>query len=331
MSNERWLSRIQGDPRLFDIVIPGSHDAGVYGDSLDTAYSPKSWARCQGSNIYNQAKAGSRMFDCRVFLRRKHGQLTPTMGHFFGPAEKVENRRGETGSLGAYGGTLVTCVMDALAFVKTYTTEFLILRFSHTYCPAEVIAAITQIRNAGNNAAYICTDGRALAKRRLADLRGKVIMVFADEFRADFDPNVGVLPFSKFAAGTATTSGLCTCGLYKGSSDIGVVHANAEQSFVAHAAHAGARPDHLHFVYWQQTLSGGNIKSKTTEAKDKTLIGREEKQWTGGAHANLGDFAFEIWQKYNAGTWRLPNVISHDFVTEQTCNPIIALNPGLLP
>ena len=193
-----------------------------------------------------------------------------------------------------------------------------------------MINALTQIRNTGNNAQYICTDSRALAKRRLADLRGKVIMVFANEFATDFDHRVGVLPFTKYASGVATTSGLCTCGIYQGSSDMGKVHGNAAESFRVHAGHAGHRPDHLHFVYWQQTLSGGNIKAATTAAKDRTLFGREEKAWTGGAHANLGDFAAEIRQNIPAGTWRLPNVISHDFVTEQTCNPIIALNPNLV-
>jgi len=67
VSNERWLGKIQGDPRLRELVLPGSHDAGVYAESVFTVNSPKSWARCQGSNIYNQAIHGSRMFDCRVF------------------------------------------------------------------------------------------------------------------------------------------------------------------------------------------------------------------------------------------------------------------------
>lgn len=331
MSNERWLSRIPGDPALFDIVIPGSHDAGVYGDSLDTAYSPKSWARCQGSNIYNQAKHGSRMFDCRVFLRRKNGALKPTMGHFFGPAEKVENKKGETGTLGAYGGSLVTCVMDAIAFVRTYTSEFLILRFSHTYCPDEVIAALQQVLANNNNANYVCTNRHAIAKRRLSVLRGKVILVFDSQFHQLFDNTAGVLPFTKYTTGVTTTSGLCTCGIYKGSSDIADVHATAERSFADHFAHAGARPDHLHFIYWQQTLSGGNIKKATEEKKDKTLIGRQEKAWTGGAHENLADFATQIRTEVQANRWRLPNVISHDFVNQQTCNAIIALNPNLLP
>lgn len=331
MSNERWLGKLQGDPRLRELVLPGSHDAGVYGNYVFTVNSPKSWARCQGSNIYNQAMHGSRMFDCRVFLKRnaETKKLVPTMGHFF--QEKAKNKKGETGSGGAYGGTLRTAVLDAIDFVRKHSTEFLILRFSHTYCPTEVGAALSELMKEGSNMNYICTSSRNIARRRIADLRGKVIMVFASEFHTGFNHNNGYLPFYKYEPGVPTDAGICTCGIYKGSSEMKSVHKTAEKSFKEHKEHFRDPSDHLHFVYWQQTLKPGNIQEKTLSPNTKTLIGKKEQAYTGGAHANLGTFLDEIKTNVAKGDWLLPNIISHDFVTEQTCSQIIALNPLYVP
>lgn len=321
MSNQNWLRDIPGNRRLYNIVIPGSHDAGVYGVSISTRSSPASWARCQGSNIYNQAMSGSRMFDCRVFLKKEHGVLTPTMGHFF---REKWGSGGETGRGGAYGGTFITCVRDAIAYVKTYPSEFLILRFSHTYCPQEVGGALNALLAEGDNRNYVSRYGGNIAQRRLHNLRGKVIMIFASEFHTNFNHRTGYLPFYKYADGTQTTQGLCTCGIYKGTDKMKTVHATAVRAFDEHKNHAQGIPDHLHFVYWQQTVKGGNIKKKTL-GSNKTKKG-VIKSYSGGAHDNLHPFINEIFNKVEDGDWLRPNVISHDFVTEQSCSQIIALN-----
>ena len=331
MSNERWLAGIPGTRLLHRLVLPGSHDAGVYGASLTTFGAPKSLTRCQGSNIYNQALSGSRVFDCRVFLRRQHTfgnlfkkdkkvvEVVPTMGHF--AAEKTINVWGR-GSLGGYGGTLTTAVKDALAFVKTYTSEFVILRFSHTYAPDDVIPAIRQLTQ--NDQAHIYTGGGNLAQKPLSDLRGKVIMVFASEFLSHWSPKDGVQVFTKHSAGTSVASGLCACGVYKSKSDIKKVHGNAVAGLDEHKSHGD---DHLLWIYWQQT--GGNVQKNTvSEKKTDSKTGRE-KALTGGAHGNLEDFCAEIVQNVFTGRWNRPNIVGHDFVNETTCGKIIALNNQL--
>ncbi|MGQ0697760.1 MAG: hypothetical protein ACT4PZ_05895 [Panacagrimonas sp.] len=332
MSNESWLSTLSGDRLLIQTTIPGSHDAGVYGVGLSTVFSPKKFARCQGSNIYNQAIAGSRMFDCRVFLKRDKdsGEFVPTMGHFSGMTEKYKHKitsRGSKGALGAYGGTFITAVKDAIAFVMTYPTEFLILRFSHTYCPNEVSTALAMLIAdkplLGN---YIYRKSTNIALCPLGELRGKVIMVFASEFHANFSVDDGYLPFYKYSDGVETVSGLCTCGTYKAKAKMTKVHDNAENGALEHKNHP---KDHLHFVYWQQTmtLGLGNIETATTRAK-KVEKG-QPKALSGGAHANLADFVKEIELNMSppgGRIWARPNVISHDFVKEETCSEIIKLN-----
>ncbi len=326
MSNQNWLTRIQNDPMLIDMVIPGSHDAGVYGTSLSTRKAPEAWARCQGSNIYNQAMCGSRMFDCRVFLKKDSAtkSLVPTMGHF---GREKKKHAGGVGSLGAYGGTLITAVNDAIAFVRTYPSEFLILRFSHTYCPGEVGIALGDLMQKQGTLNYIYTDQDNIALCPLSQLRGKVIMVFASEFHTNFSADDGYLPFYKYSNGINVPFGLCTCGIYKGSAKMTTVHKSAATAATDHKAHPR---NHLHFVYWQQTMTAGagDIHKSTVASNSRTLIGKKEKDYTGGAHANLGAYVDEIKANMNSGSWDLPNVISHDFVTDQTCKAIFELNPN---
>lgn len=323
MANANWLGDVPGTRLLHEICIPGSHDAGVYGDSIDTRKSPASWARCQTGNIFEQATAGSRMFDCRVFLKKVGGTMTPTMGHFFSEKTKGSfGKKHETGRGGAYGGSLLNCIYDAIRFVKQHDTEFLILRFSHTYCPTEVGTALNTFLALGDNLRYIYTGNNNIAQERLSSLRGKVIMVFASEFHAGFSAVDGYLPFYKHVPDVTTAGGLCTCGIYKGSSDMKKVHGSAEQGLDDHAQHGG--DDHLSFVYWQQTMKPGDIKKATTEKASKGVLGVGSSK--GGAHAQLGGFCDEIRNKVAAGDWKLPNVISHDFVKDETCAQIIALN-----
>ena len=66
MSNANWMSKINDNPKLVDMVLPGSHDAGVYGDSLSTrgatvtsastvselAISPAAWPPMPSATTY---------------------------------------------------------------------------------------------------------------------------------------------------------------------------------------------------------------------------------------------------------------------------------------
>ena len=76
------------------------------------------------------------------------------------------------------------------------------------------------------------------------------------------------------------------------------------------------------------TGGAGDIHKSTVASNSRTLIGKKEKDYTGGAHANLGAYVDEIKANMNSGSWDLPNVISHDFVTDQTCKAIFELNPN---
>jgi hypothetical protein len=73
-----WMSKIDEHARVSDLVMPGSHDAGVYKSpevELELGFE-KSWAICQHGGLYEQACAGSRFFDCRVFYQAQAEEVT---------------------------------------------------------------------------------------------------------------------------------------------------------------------------------------------------------------------------------------------------------------
>lgn len=327
MDTTSWMRQIRDNKWLRQIVMPGSHDAGVYGTAQTITRGvpgfvskPTNSIVCQHSDFGRQALAGSRFFDCRVFLRKTTDATgakvyEQKLGHFF--KEKVVGSKQPT--MGGYGGALTAIVGQALDFVISKPSEFIILRFSHTYHPTECINAIQQViasNPAYANAVYKLTGN--IATKTIGELRGKVIMIFDEKFNHHITPTQGIHRFKKFSADADQIDGLATCGAFASSSDMSKVHAETIRAVEKHRTEHQGTPGHLHFVYWQQT--GGDVFKNTTAPK------KEGKQWSGGAHTVMGDFLYELWQQSTENV-KPANVISHDFVTADTCSKIISLNP----
>jgi hypothetical protein len=333
MNTATWLSQVPDKKWLRQIVMPGSHDAGVYGTAQvivkASALVKKEYTVCQHSDFAKQAAAGSRFFDCRVFLRElPKAQQTPTqkyenrLGHF--AKEKVTGSKEPT--LGGYGGALVAVLVQSFEFVLGNPTEFVILRFSHTFHPTECVKQIKEIIKSDprfGNALHKATGNIAI--KTVGELRGKVIMVFDEKFNHHITPSEGVHRFKKYSDGLTHIDGLSTCGKFSSSMKMSEVHAGATSAVKKHLEHPGdPGTAHLHFVYWQQTAGvfGEKDVFKTTVAQPEG-----GKAWSGGAHANLDAFIGELQAETKKSGRTAANVISHDFVTADTCAKIIALNP----
>jgi hypothetical protein len=331
MGTTNWMKQLSDKLWLRQIVMPGSHDAGVYGTAQVIVrakpFVNPEYTICQHSDFSRQAMAGSRFFDCRVFLREipKNERSSPQekyenrLGHF--AKEKTKGTKLPT--LGGYGGTLAAVLGQAIDFVISNNSEFIILRFSHTYHPDACVKQIKEIINAKpeyKGAIYKNTGN--LAIKPISELRGKVILVFDEKFNHHITPMEGIHRFKKYSDGVSHIDGLSTCGTFSSSLKMSEVHKGASSAVDKHLNHP-ADPGHLHFVYWQQTagLLGEKDVYKTTSAPKK-----DGKAWSGGAHANLSDFMTELdTAKKKMG--KMPvNVISHDFVTAETCEKIIRLN-----
>jgi hypothetical protein len=385
------MSAIPSNTAVWDLVMPGSHDAGVATTNVELNYGVKeSWAICQHGEILDQANAGSRFFDCRVFcqaiapelqqqykdkLAQKERDLLTAnpltlnsarlaafrdslpqhppkqfrFGHFF--KERAGDPSKHGGTLGAYGGSLKASIQGAIRFLHANPSEFLIMRFSHSGWPEQLPVVmkywyekynganydpnwgVTHYK--GNWANYIYRSPANIATETVGNLRGKLIMVF-DGKHTGLDPTLGLHRFSKFEeldGGGVPARGLTTCGTYANSKKIQVV---VNEALSAAGRHASHNHDHLHFVYYQQTVPMKSVKHKTLEAnttKKKTLglLGDTGvvEPYTGGAHVNLPHFLKDLVDYCN--TLKVPishlvNVISHDFVDPNTCKQIIGLN-----
>ena len=304
-----WMSGLKDDRKLVQLCLPGSHDAGVYTDEA-RKLTPGDMGRCQHENIGKQADWGSRVFDIRCFMDGK----TPKMGHFF--ADKAP--------LGDWGGTLESALDDAVLFLTSFPSEFLIFRIGHTKCTkevAEVLKAMDPKTHKMKYANFILKGARGnLADLQVKDLRRRLLLVFGEEFHSDFKVDDGYYPYVKYP--NISQNGLSFCGMYSGElknaaktfkkdrgnrSPEGAV----EIGMKASEGHKTHPPDHLFWVYWQQT--GGDVKKNTTDSK--------------GMQGRLGNFLHNF--KDPNRKLRLPNVIGHDFVDKFTCGEIVKMNSDL--
>jgi hypothetical protein len=191
--------------RLNEIVMVGSHDAGITGGDKN--------AQTQTLDIGQQARAGVRFFDLRIAafatnqLENGVKKVEMRAFHADGMLHKVENKtRGVVGATGTTvlersklkGGTdkglgLAEMLDDAYDFVSSadFSGEFLILKFDK--CTNwKLIAAMCQARLGQK----LYTGGGNLNTKTLAQLAGKVIVAFMPEGYAQLDVNerVGITP-----------------------------------------------------------------------------------------------------------------------------------------
>lgn len=174
---------------------------------------------------------------------------------------------------------------------------------------------------------YIYRTPGNIVSERLENLRGKLVLIF-DGQHTSLDPALGLHKFSKYEDTNSTPAqGLTTCGTYAASSKVKVVAEKAKEAALRHFN--GHARDHLHFVYYQQTMMLESIESATTAKKEKELFSGKKKDYTGGARTNMPKFLADLHMMASdqgADLAHYANVISHDFVDPTTCRQIIGLN-----
>ena len=144
-ARENYLAAYQ-NKQLNQIVIPGSHDAGIYG--LD-----KENVKTQELDIGGQAMAGVRFFDMRIATAKSgwgnsatyeqksyhlDGSLVNNSSHSVrkhlpGGNKDVKSHQNISHAGGWGGDTLGQMLTQAKGFVDTHPTEFLIMKFSKCF------------------------------------------------------------------------------------------------------------------------------------------------------------------------------------------------------
>lgn len=308
MSGYDWMGKYVTDAMVMsDIVMPGSHDAGV--SELHANAGKMGWtgaAICQSGSLYDQLVEGSRVFDLRARLVRTENSLALEN-------DPVANTGVDAGRVRFYhggkkGGTKGDAVSDSLWGVRDFLTahpsEFCILRFSKTKCPAPVLAMVGAIlsdklyRQPGNIAQHSVGANQ---------IRGKAICVFDSSF--SLGANHQQLGFHSYSKNDSCDNGLGISGDYAGS-PIGWRVNRDQKSKVTQYYAENNRGDRL-YAWYQTVTYRKNIRSGTAAS-----IGSGHRMRR--LACKLTDNENEVFKKIN--------IVMMDFVENEKCRKIYRAN-----
>lgn len=329
------------EKRLNEIVMAGSHDAGITKGG--------GHAKTQGLSIYMQAKAGVRIFDLRISgegpmvvgtgpvdLRAYHGpkagaKVTAAVTGLQAPQSVTVSK-----VMGTWGENLVSILNDAKTFVDKHKTEFLILKFDKCENWPQIAALCVQ-----ELSTFLYTDGGNLNKKRLFDLKKKVIVGFTPKGLDAIDPGyhgtggiVGIKSLTNGGTYEKDYDGIQYYG--KGGTDMTTrkgksVKENYNKQLDLMHNGAKGNANVMGMMYWTTTGTLGNIKS------------RNNMMWK----PKYQDLMFDLWQQglgdavkerapakvdpksFVGGTIYkrfLPNFVMIDFANTSRCQTIFNLN-----
>lgn len=163
-----WMSRIDAPVTLNNIMMPGSHDAGMSElHHCNPVVIAEPYTKTQNKSIGQQLISGSRYFDIRVDYDHE---------------ELVTYHR--TGATGCNGQALSDIFDEAVSFLQENNTETFIFRISHIrnysgHDPDDIKKRINSLLDSWDSTIYTNDDaGVDLTQVTLGSVRGKMIIVF---------------------------------------------------------------------------------------------------------------------------------------------------------
>jgi hypothetical protein len=292
------------DVRLDDLLMPGSHDAGMYTftAAMDPFTQPE-WVLTQTGSFARQLAAGSRYFDIRI--SQYNGQLYTA--HW-------------TASFGAWGGHLNQVLEDVVAFMRSPQgmDEVVILKFSHTAKSERALCApiVKRVKDIVGGARLLHTSQDAnvhLATAKLRDLttpyrttNGSVVAVFDEEFEDLWNVEQGIFPYHDVPidGGKTAEPGLWVYDHYANDSSYERL---VKDQMGKLAKHGGWGNPYQFLLSW--TVSGG------ARVKDIEVLSNM-------ANPYLPRILYDMKQD---GSNR-PNVGYVDFLDPYLCRALIAMN-----
>jgi len=335
-----YYYQLGADKQLNQIVVAGSHDAGITGGAVNV--------KTQQLDIFEQATAGVRVFDIRIKSVGKGNQATLKTYHGTPKDPAKESIKG------AWGEGLTRILTDARRFVTTakYRNEFLILKFDKCSNWPDIAAACvhhlrTNNPNPGDSVIYKGTGN--LNTKTLQDLAGSVVCLFTPEgyreVKNQYPPGSGILCVRSIASAGYDPDdfhGMQYCG--KGGTDwkSGENHVKKidenyrkQKNIMKSGLGQGSDPDVIGMMYW------------TTTGFLESIRERNDAMWVGGKAGQVPrelKFLFKQGLKesiqdriaksvdptnHAAGTILkvfMPNIVMIDFADRDKCTKIYDLN-----
>ncbi|QOR35073.1 hypothetical protein IMX26_16695 [Clostridium sp. 'deep sea'] len=183
-----WMGRLGKDTKLEEVIMPGSHDAGMSETHhCNPPILADPYTKTQNEPIGSQLVNGSRYFDIRVDY--DHDELV------------TYHREGK---YGCNGQDLKNVFDEVTAFLNAHNTETVIFKVSHIrgdsgHNKSETKEKIDKFLNSYSSVFYTYKDNNNdnnndnkkvnLAKLTLSELRGKLILVF--DYSKPIDESTG--------------------------------------------------------------------------------------------------------------------------------------------
>jgi hypothetical protein len=334
-----------GDKQLNEIVMAGSHDAGIT--------SGASNVQTQSLDIAGQALAGVRVFDLRIAAEAAgmHGKTKQATLRAFHADPKAmsgatktrfipELNRPETITRtklrgGGFGEGLAGMLQQAKGFVETHTSEFLILKFDK--CKNWALIAETCTTELGNT---IYTGTGNLNTRTLRDLKRKVICLFTPsgiaETPAKFLSGGGILGVKNvFSDGSYTPryDGMQYYG--KGGTSpfdpFKKIAKNEKKQTKLMKAAAAGDPEVMGMMYWTTTGLSESIRGRNDKMWNAKNVGKLDTLWRAGLDESINSRIanhIDPTSYASAAVLKafLPNIVMIDFADDTKCQRIYDLN-----
>ena len=341
--------------QLNQIVFPGSHDAGIYGQGKNNVVT-------QSLDIAGQANAGVRFFDMRIAtVKRSDGSFDQKSYHLAkgvidnkhkgakpGEAQSHQN----VGHLGGWGqDTLTDMLNQAKTYVGANPTEFLILKFSKCYNLKDVVDSC--LRVLGDVQFNHNKSGGApinLNTRMVGSLAGKVITLFdpkeMEKLGAVIRGQVysGCLSFGElFDKETGSSrqyqkdfNGLQYFGKFSSTDDI---KKNTKKQTATMGGGITCDRNAMGMMYWTTTGMTASIRERNDKMWSGVNVQALRDVWESGYKKSmmnqLGALSFkDLYRKNsrlyvaNKNSWTsfTPNIVMIDFADYQKCVTIYNLN-----
>ncbi len=227
---ESWMAHLAPGTQLFNIIMPGSHDAGMNDfNIISNEHGSKDVGATQNLDILRQLMCGARWFDVRMDSRdgeykAYHGGKAAKKGKRSGwsPKTKIVNHKC------TYGESWNNILKGIKDFLNIYQNEFLFIRLSK--CHGEFWQDVNEsIEEAFEDSEQMLLKDFSynLIEANVLQLRGKCIFL-ADDPRATgekINNSNGIYQLQKlnghFGPVATTSSGpLLYCGSYSKSRNI---------------------------------------------------------------------------------------------------------------
>ena len=336
--------------RLNEIVIAGSHDAGITSGGANV--------QTQNVDIAGQAVAGVRLFDLRIagkamlLTSPQHTGKVMSLTAFHADGVLMDNKTktrhvpavGRDAEVvttklrgGAFGEGLTTMLRQARQFVIDQPEEFLILKFDK--CTNWMLIAESCVLKLGDDIIY---KGRGnLNMKKLSDLKRKVIVLFTakgiEAVQATYGPGSGILGIKNLGSDGATYDHNYDGMQYYGKGGTSVtkpfkkLSQNQEKQAQLMKKGGDGNPFAMGMMYWTSTGIFESIEKRDDSAWTGTKATALQSTWKNGLEEAItsrltNNINPALYSSAGALKTFMPNIVMIDFSDDRKCKTIRELN-----